>query len=352
VLFTLSKTLSSAGLVVLLLRHGKLAQLVWVLAAFNLATALGQVVGWKIYASDRVHFTLRLADRNTALRLVKYGGVISIWMIAGLLISGLDVLIVGRFDYRNTGYYGLATSVTNFMLLVIGGLFSPLLPAISSLQAQQTREQLGQLTIRSTRYCTLLLCLFGLPLTLGAYPLLRLWVGHNYATQSMVFLQVLVLGNAIRQLGGPYSLAVAATGKQHLATIAAISEAIVNLCVSLYLVQRVGAVGVAIGTVVGALVSIGLHLTISMRFTQSAIALSRRQFIVQGLLRPLLCITPSLLLVPTWNRFAMLPWSIPLLALWAVGTLLIVWRISLTDEDRDQLVSILLKLTRPRYVRA
>jgi O-antigen/teichoic acid export membrane protein len=352
VLSMLSKILSSTVLAVLLLMHGRLPQLVWVLAAFNLATALGQFVGWKTYASDRVGFALRLADRETAVQLAKYGGILSIWMIAGLLISGLDVLIVGRFDYGSTGYYGLASSATNFMLLIVGGLIGPLLPAISSLQAQQTHGQIGQLTIKSTRYCALLLCLTGLPLAFGSYPLLKLWVGQSYAARSVVFLQVLILGNAIRQLASPYSLAVIATGKQHLATIAAIAEAVVNLCVSLYLVQRIGAVGVAIGTVVGACVSVGLHLTVSMKYTQSAIAFSRRHFVVQGLLRPMLCIVPSLLLLPAWNRFAMLPWSVPLLAFWVAATLLIVWRVGLTQADRDRISAALLKLSRPRYAEA
>ncbi len=349
VLSTLSKILSSAVLVVLLLMHQKLPQLVWVLAAFNVATALGQFAGWKSYASDRVDFAPHLADRKTAVQLAKYGGILSIWMIAGLLISGLDVLIVGRFDYGSTGYYGLASSATNFMLVIVGGLFAPLMPAISSLQAQQTQGQIGQLTIKSTRYCALFLCLAGLPLAFGSYPLLKLWVGQSYATRSVVFLQVLILGNVIRQLGGPYSLAVVATGKQHLATIAGIAEAVVNVCVSLYLVQRVGAVGVAIGTVVGACVTVGLHLTLSMKYTQSAIFFSRREFIIQGLLRPMLCTIPSLLLIPAWNRFSMLPWSVPLLVFWAASTLLIVWRIGLTQADRDRISAALLKLSRPRY---
>jgi O-antigen/teichoic acid export membrane protein len=347
-LFMMSKVLSSACLVILLLMHGTLAQLVWVLAAFNLATAIGQFIGWKIYSSDRADFAWRLANWDTATRLAKYGGVLSIWMLAGLFISGLDVLIVGRFDYANTGYYGLASSVTNFLLLMIGGLFGPLLPAISSLQAQQTYAQIGQVTIKSTRYCALLLCLLGLPLAFGAFPIMKLWVGSSYATRSVLFLQVLILGNAIRQLGGPYSLAVVATGKQHLATIAGVGEATVNLCVSLYLVQRIGAVGVAIGTVVGAFVSIALHLTLSMKYTQSVIALSRRQIMMQGLLRPLLCTIPSLVLFPLWNRFAMLPWSPPLIAVWIAATLLIAWRI-LTPEDRNRFSAILSKLARPRF---
>jgi O-antigen/teichoic acid export membrane protein len=340
----LSKLLSSAALAVLLLIHGTLVQLVWVVAAFNLATALGQFLGWKIYASDRVDFGPRLASRTTAVRLLKYSGVLSIWVVAGLFISGLDVLIVGRYDYRNTGYYGIASTATNFMMLVIGGLFNPLVPALSSLQTHQTHHRIGKLTIEATRYCALLLSLFGLPLVFGAFPVLKFWIGRSYATQSVLFLQVLILGNVIRQLGYPYSLAVIATGKQHLATIAGIAEAVVNLCVSLYLVKKVGAVGVAIGTVVGAFVSVGLHLTLSMRYTQSAIAISRRGFVMQGVVRPLLCTIPSLLLIPTWNRFTMLPWSIPWLVIWSATTLLIAWQVALTETDRRRVSTTLSKI--------
>lgn len=351
-LSTISKIVSSAGLVVLLLMHGSLTQLCWVIAIFNLATGIGQFVGWKRYASDRVEFGWRMADRGISSRLVKYGSVLSIWLIAGLLISGLDIVIVGHYDFANTGYYGIATSVTNFMLMIIGGIFGPLLPAVSSLQAGHNQSQIGELTVKSTRYCALLLSLFGLPLIFAAYPLLRLWVGHAYATRSVVFLQVLVVGNAIRQLGLPYSVAVLATGKQHLATIAGVAEAMVNISVSLYLVQHIGAVGVAIGTVVGAFVSVCLHLTLSMRFTQSAIGMRRRDFLIEGLVRPLTCILPSLLLISLWNRTGILPWRGPWFVVWIVGTLLIAWQVSLTANDRARLKDMLSRMTRAAYARA
>lgn len=347
-----SKILQSAVLVLLLLMHKKLGVLVWVLAGFNLVTAVAQFAGWKRYASDRVGFGLQFTSRKTMARLVKYGGVLSVWIIAGLLVNGLDLVIVGHYDYKNTGYYGIALAVTNFMVLVIGGLFSPLVPAVSSLQTQQSRHHIGKLTIESTRYCTLILSLLGLPLAFGAYPVLKLWVGRSYAVQSVSFLQVLVLGNVIRQLGYPYSLAVIATGRQHLATIAALAEAVVNVGVSLYLVQRVGAIGAAIGTVCGALITVALHLAVSMKYTQSTVTLSRRDFLIRGIFRPLLCTSPSLLLLPLWDRFAMLPWSAPLLAAWAVATLLIAWQLALTGTDRKRVSTTLSRLARLHYAKA
>src|SRR5581483_9488099 len=90
----ISKLLQSSTLAVLLLMHSGLIQLVWVLAGFNLVTGLCQYAGWKRYASDRLEFAWRFVSRRMTMRLAKYGGVLSIWTVAGLFISGLDLVIV------------------------------------------------------------------------------------------------------------------------------------------------------------------------------------------------------------------------------------------------------------------
>ncbi len=333
-LATISRLLSSAGLAALLLMNGKLVQLVWLLAIFNVLTAVSQFLGWRAFARDRVKFSFRLVDRSTTLLLAKYGSALSIWTVATLLISGLDLMIVGHYDYKDTGYYGIATSVTNFMLLLIGSLFGPLLPAVSSLQSGRTPSQIGELVVRVTRYCTLLICLIGLPLFFGAYPILKLWVGHNYAIGSVLFLQVLVLGNIIRMIAYPYALVVVATGQQHLAAISGIIEALVNVGVSIYLVQRIGAVGVAIGTLIGAFISLGLHLAISMKLTRSTILISRRDFVLDGMLRPFVCVLPSVLFLPWWRRFNMLPLDPSWIATWALTAFCLAWFAGLTPTER------------------
>ena len=260
VLATVGRVGSAAALIVLLLLHGNLVELALVTAAFNLATAAAQLLGWRRYVRTRVNFSFLLFDRRSAAKLAKYGSVLSIWTLAMFFVSGLDLVIVGHYHYKETGFYSVANAAANFMLALVSSVFGPLVPAISSIQSGTTPGRLGELCIKATRYCALLLCLLGLPLVFGAYPLLSLWVGKRYAAQSALYLEVLVIGNVVRQLAFPYILVVVATGKQHLATIAAIAEACVNIVLSIWLVQKIGAVGVAIGTLAGALVSVGIHL--------------------------------------------------------------------------------------------
>jgi O-antigen/teichoic acid export membrane protein len=343
-LATGSRILTTAGLATLLLLHGTLMQMVWLLALFNIATAIGQFIGWRSYAKKFVGFSFRLVDRESIYRLFKYGSALSIWTLANLFVSGLDMVIVGHYDFGNTGYYGIATSVSNFMLLVVSSLFSPILPAVSSLQSGRTPQQVGDIVIKATRYCVLLLCLIGIPLLIGPYPLLKLWVGHDYATRSALFLQVLVLGNVIRQLANPYALVLLATGQQHLATVAAVAEALVNISLSIYLVQRFGAIGVAIGTLVGAFVSVGLHLTVSMKLTHATISMSRRRFVLTGLLRPLLCVIPSMLLIPLWKESGMFSIGIPKILISFLATAAVGWLVGLTNAERNDLMGVIHRL--------
>jgi O-antigen/teichoic acid export membrane protein len=344
IIATTSRVGSAAALIVLLLLHGSLVQLAIVMAAFNVATAASQFFGWRRFVQNRVGFSFLFFDRGAAIQLAKYGSVLSIWTAAMFLISGLDIVIVGHFDYRNTGFYAVASSVTNFMLLVVGSIFGPILPAVSSIQAGSTPSHIGDLVIKVTRYCTLLLCLLGLPILFGAYPLLSLWVGHQYAVRSALYLEILVVGNVVRQLTYPYVLVVVATGRQHLATLSAIAEATVNIIVSILLVTRIGAVGVAIGTLIGAFVSLGMHMAVSMRFTQETIRIRRSRYALQGFFRPLLCVAPSVFLYPFWRRSNMLPANPVWLAIWVILTSAIALRAVLTAEERQELRSTLSKL--------
>jgi O-antigen/teichoic acid export membrane protein len=344
VLATLSRVGSAAALIILLLMHGGLVQLALVMASFNVAAAATQLFGWRRYVRARVNFSFFLFDRKSAAKLTKYGSVLSVWTMAMFFVSGLDLVIVGHYHYKDTGFYAVANAAANFMLALVSSVFGPLIPAVSSMQSGTTPSRIGELCIRVTRYCTLLLFLLGLPLALGAYPLLSLWVGKQYAAQSALYLEVLVLGNVVRQLVFPYILVVVATGKQHLATIAAIAEACVNIVLSVWLVQKIGAVGVAVGTLVGAFVSVGVHWLVSIPLTQPAIHMQRSRLFLEGLLRPLLIIIPSIFLYPFWSRFDMLPAQPAVLALWAALTAAIAWRIVLTAEERHQLKSFLHRL--------
>lgn len=336
-LIATSRIVSTIGLIVLLLMHGTLVDLALLMAACNVCTALLQFAGWKRYASSRIGFNLFGFDRRTSTRLLEYCGILTIWTIGNLFISGLDTTIVGHFDYKNTGYYAVAASATNFLLLLVSNLLGPLLPAISSLQVHRNAGEFGTLLVRATRLSTTLLCMLGIPLLFLGFPLLRIWVGSHYASHALVYLEVLVVANVVRQLAYPYALMVVGLGQQRYATVSPALEAIVNLTSSILLARRYGAIGVAAGTLIGAFAGVAAHLLISMPRTRAAISVVRTDLIREGVMRPLLSFLPLLLCLPFWRRFSFLPLPVPALALWAIATASILWWVGLAANDRRQM---------------
>jgi O-antigen/teichoic acid export membrane protein len=256
-----------------------------------------------------------------------------------LCVTGLDVTIVGHYDYIQTAYYSIATLPTNFVLLIVASILNPLMPASSALSTQRSPAEMGDILARITRYGTMILLLTGLPLIVCGFPILRLWVGEAYALHTVQYLRILVLANVIRSLCQPYATMVSATGRQRAATAAAVCEAVVNLGSSIYLASRYGAIGVALGTLLGSFVSIALHFAITMHYTHSTLAISRSRLLVKGLVRPAVITLPSLALIPLW-------WSssvaigLPLATVWGLSTLLIAWFGSLDREERLRLTDL------------
>ena len=268
-------------------------------ALVNILAGLLQAAAWRRRASE-VRVSLSLVDFGILKNLARYCSLQSISTIAMFCITGLDIVIVGHFDYVQTAYYSIASLPTSFLLLIISSFLSPFMPASSALSTRISPNQMGNFLARITRYNSIALLLIGLPLVVFAFPILRLWVGSAYAIQTVTYLRILIFANVVRNLCGPYATIVAATGSQRSVLAAAISEALVNLGSSVYLAWKFGAIGVAIGTVVGAFVSVSVHFAVSMKSTRPVVAISRRRLFLQDMLAPCIICLPSAVVLLLW----------------------------------------------------
>ncbi len=102
----------------------------------------------------------------------------------------------------------MAATITNFVGQTQGTVFAALLPASAVLNARRDAQKLGKLLTLSTRYGMLLLLAMGLPLIIIGGPILRLWVGKDYALHSLLIMQVLVVANVVRLSALPYHAAL------------------------------------------------------------------------------------------------------------------------------------------------
>jgi O-antigen/teichoic acid export membrane protein len=191
-------------------------------------------------------------------------------------------------------------------------IFSVIMPHSAVLHAQQNSEDLGKLLVRATEFGVILLLLTGLPLVVFAAPLIRIWIGVQFQDSGGEILTILVVANILRLIGAPYASILIGTGRQRLVTVSPLLEGGSNLIASVVLGIRYGAIGVAEGTLIGAVIGLLGHVFYNIPRTRNEISVSPQHFILSCIGVPALACSPlAVLAVRTWKGFGP---SMPLFA--------------------------------------
>jgi O-antigen/teichoic acid export membrane protein len=328
-----SRVFGAVSLVLVALRGGTLVLMAAVLAAVNIASYCLQYALYRGMAGQ-VRLRRELANRAAARELFSYCYSLAIWSFSMLLVTGLDLTIVGVFDYRAVPYYAVAATLIAFITGLQTAFFSAVIPSAAILHAQGNAEGIGRMVMKCTRYNMLLLLMSGLPLVLWSEPIFRLWLGNRYAIHASLILRVLALANIVRLSATPYAVAMIGTGQQRLVTISPLAEGATNLVFSVIGAYLFGALGVALGTMIGALVGVTLNLTYNMRRT-TAIRMTVRAYLYDAIMRPVLCFLPLSMvlgcrLFPAFGTEE----QIAVAATGTFGALLLVWHCGIDTKDR------------------
>lgn len=320
------------------LKHWGLAAMGVGVALANVLSYVGAFVAWRAWAS-RVQIHLALISRGYMRQISGYSASVVVWMVAMLMISGLDLSIVGIFDYKMTAYYAIAATLTNFVAQAQGAIFSALLPASAVLGARGDGQRLGVMLVSSTRYGMLILLAMALPLVVGGHWIIRLWAGADYAQHATLILQVLVIANVVRLCALPYSTLLLGTGQQNKVIASPLAEGITNLVASVVGAHFLGAIGVAVGTLIGAFVSVAFHLFYNMPRT-AVIVIDRLRLVKEGLLRPSLCALPFLVLLAIKPARDLSEYAV-LLTVTSIVAALFFWNFGLLRSERQRLAHAL-----------
>jgi O-antigen/teichoic acid export membrane protein len=344
IILVISRFIGAVLIGVVVYSHGSIVLMGAVTALTNLVPQIFTYIACRRFVKD-LSLSLRYLSKKAAKDILEYCYSLMIWSLAMLMISGVDTTIVGYFDFKAVGYYGVAVTLTNFVIQIQSAIFSALIPAAAVLDAKAAQEKVGRLLLDSTRYGIFVLLCTGLPLIVFAKPILTLWVGSEYALQSTLLLQTLVVANIIRLSGLPFSNLLLGTGQQRLVILSPIAEGITNLVISLIATAHFGAIGAAFGTFCGAFVSIGSHAFYNLPRTKN-LNVSASRFAFEGLLRPLLCAIPSAILM-ILESLKLLD-SLQLLFLYPttlIATLLIFWHQCLRIDEREEIVVFFKKIS-------
>lgn len=224
-------------------------------------------------------------DKGRVPQMLNYSINSFIVSISGRIINFTDEIVVASFlKISDVTYYSIATNLVTYFEKLIWAGSSVFVPYISQLDAKGDKDQVKVSFFYGSKY-TLLMSLYifaGIYLLGGNF--ISIWMGQKYGEVVEPILLILALAKVIVL---SQSMSVArffGTSQHHLLAKLNILEAVSNLVLSLVLVQPLGMIGVAYGTLVPSVVCNGILLPI-ISFKEFNI--SYWDFVCKSLLGPL-----------------------------------------------------------------
>lgn len=296
-----ARLIAAVGLIAAALAGQSLVVMAAIVAATNLLSYAAQYVIMRRTVPD-VRFLRVLVRLSTVRELSGYCIGLTIVSFSMLLVTGLDLVLVGRFEFSAVTPYSIAAGMVALISGLLYAVVNVILPHAAVLHAREKAGELGTLVVSATQASVLLLILTGAPIFAYAGPIIRVWIGQRYVAAGIPLMAVLIVATVIRLIGAPYSLVIVAAGQHSYVKVSPLAEGISNFIASVALGSAFGAVGVAWGTLIGSVIGVGSHLWYSMPRTAPVIGFSRKHLIATGVLLPLLCTSPLMAVaVAAWR---------------------------------------------------
>jgi len=250
-------TLVRTALIVFFLSRG--AGLV-ALAAIQFAVAIagGFVALWmalKLLRRNDMRFKLELprGRRRTALskRIFGYGWYVLVNNIGQKIIFASDAIIVGLFlPLSAVTHYAIAGSLVDYLRMLLTSTAQVFNPLSSHLFTTRQHTELAKMLVMGAKLTVLISLPIGVTYIVLGSRFIGLWMGPEFIGPSGQVLAVLALTQILSAPHNVISSVLYGISQHRGIAMMRISEGVINLALSIVLVQYMGLLGVAIGTAV------------------------------------------------------------------------------------------------------
>ena len=216
--------------------------------AFFNAIALAVVSWWSVRRAMPWMSLAFCFDGALLGEMFRYGAQILVSRVGSVVSFKLDKLIVARFlGLATVPFYEFGARLSSMMRAVPLLMMSALIPATSELGARNEKEKIVQTYLVASKYIALMTVGIAAFVALEAESLLRLWLGPG-VEQSVILVQILVIGYAANVICGPASQTGAGVGRPEFDMRSTILLIVLTPVFGIALVRQFGVQGVAIGT--------------------------------------------------------------------------------------------------------
>ena len=345
-LVELGTTLGNAGLIVYLLESG------YGLLGLAASTALTMLLATLLLVPFAYRLTpeLSLSPRHFARgRVRELGGYSFYFFIANvsvLIILRIDPVVIKAFlPLSAVAVYAIAAKVSEYTYLLNKQFSNALMPLVSQSKGAGDSETIRRILVDGTRFLMAIAAPFIALLFFHAEEIIRLWMGADFA-QSTPLLRILLVAVLFTSVQLNAANVLGMTGRHRFVALSMGGSALVNLGLSLLLIQYYGLTGVAVATLAAALL---VETLVIVPTACRVNGVPTRRF-VSGALLPLLPAMAVALacayLLDRWSGATSFTAIIAQSALTALVFFAVFYRSGVKAEERRMLAGKLRRLAR------
>jgi O-antigen/teichoic acid export membrane protein len=223
-------TVASITLVVPLLASGVCIPLVWRLI--------------------RVPFQAQYIDKAAFRKLINYGAVTFMIIVAERLRFQTDAMVIGVFISASAiTYFSIGSKLVDYASNIVDSMADTFMPVSSHFDATDDATRMRRLFITGNRTCAMVILPVCATLLILGKSIIEVWVGPKYIS-SYIILVLLVVPRTLYRSQGASTRILFGMARHRPLALFVLGEGVANLVLSIVLVRRFGIVGVAIGTAV------------------------------------------------------------------------------------------------------
>ncbi len=224
----------------------------------------------------------QFASRDISKKIGSYGLVAALSVAAIRIIYQVDTVVVGAaLGAAAVTIYAIPVILVEQFRMITQQSATVLTSRLSGLNPEIDRELMKKLLLKWACLGQVMALAVGLPLLITGGDFIELWMGEEFS-QCKVILQLLTIPFFFILPSLGFSSLLYATDRQALYAKIAVSEACANLLLSIIFVHFFGLSGVALGTLVPALLFRGFLLP---RFSLMLVHMSFQEFLKTAYLR-------------------------------------------------------------------
>ncbi len=207
-----------------------------------------------LYPELRIN--LAFADR-AGVKLIFSFSIFSFLMhVGGSLIYASDNVVIGAFlPVSAVTFYAIGGNLAEYTRTLVAGISQTMTPLASSAEAKEDRALMEKIVLFGSRAGTMVVLPIALTLMIRGGSFIGLWMGTQYADLSGAVIRVLSLTLLFWAANSVTGGTLLGLSKHKPIVPMILAEGVCNLALSIFLVRRMGIVGVAWGTVIPSMAS-------------------------------------------------------------------------------------------------